>query len=407
MNRVVINGKFLAQPLTGVQRAAGELLMALDAVLDEALGEALDEARDAAPVSDRAAGPLAPQPSWHVALPPGVAHPPWRRLQPWPVPAPWGLHSLHAWEQWALPRAARGALLLNLSGSAPWLGARTSVAMLHDAAVFEHPQAYTAAFVAWYRLLFRRLAQQAALVLTPSQFSAQRLAFHLGVPEARFRLQPLGADHLGRGMSTPAEAASAWPLPQLPPGTPFLLAVGSRNPTKNLARVAQAFAQVSATRPQLHLVLVGEARATVFRSDGPNGSSALLPRVHRLGRVDDGQLLALYRHARALIFPSLTEGFGLPPLEAMHAGCPVVASHHGALAEVCGDAALVVDPLSVDDIASAMQRVLDDGPLTARLQAAGRAQASRWRWAQAGCKLRRHVEQCLGACRTWGTDGEN
>ena len=75
------------------------------------------------------------------------------------MPAPWGLHSLHAWEQWALPRAARGALLLNLSGSAPWLGARTSVAMLHDAAVFEHPQAYTAAFVAWYRLLFRRLAQ--------------------------------------------------------------------------------------------------------------------------------------------------------------------------------------------------------------------------------------------------------
>lgn len=375
MNRVVINGKFLAQPLTGVQRAAGELLAALDAALD--------------------ARPGGPAQSWRVALPPGAAHPAWRRLQPWPVPAPWGLRSLHAWEQWALPRAARGALLLNLSGSAPWWRARDSVAMLHDAAVFEHPQAYTAAFVRWYRLLFRRLARDAGALLTPSRFSAQRLALHLGVPESRFRLQPLGTDHLDRVAAAQPEVGAAWPLPGLAPGTPFLLAVGSRNPTKNLARVEQAFAQAAADRPDLHLVLVGEARAAVFRSDGGAIDDAAHARIHRLGRVDDARLLALYRHARALVFPSLTEGFGLPPLEAMHAGCPVVASRCGALAEVCGDAALVVDPMSVEAIASAMLRVLDDAQLVAHLQAAGRAQAARWRWAEAGQVLRAHVEQRL------------
>ncbi len=378
VNRVVVNGKFLAQPLTGVQRAAGELLAALDAAL--------------------AAAPGGPVQAWQVALPPGAAAPAWRCLQPRPVAAPLGLGSLHAWEQWALPAAARGALLLNLSGSAPWRRPGDSVAMLHDAAVFEHPQAYTTAFVQWYRLLFRHLGRRARALLTPSRFSAQRLALHLGVPEARLWLQPLGADHLDRhrGGDAAVDARGVWPLaellPALPPGTPFLLAVGSRNPTKNLARVEQAFVQAAAARPSLQLVLVGEARATVFRGDA---GVAAHPRIHRLGRVDDRQLQALYRHGRALVFPSLTEGFGLPPLEAMHAGCPVIASACGALAEVCGDAALTVDPLSVPEIAAAMARLADDAAEAARLRAAGHVQAARWRWAEAGRTLRAHVERSV------------
>lgn len=369
VTRVVLNGKFLAQPLTGVQRAAGELLQSLDRALDAAPG---------GPVHD-----------WVLALPPGATPGAWRRLRTLTVPTPLGLRSLHAWEQWALPAAAAGALLVNLSGSAPWRRPAASLAMLHDAAVFDHPQAYTTAFVCWYRLLFRRLGRRACGVLTPSHHSAQRLAHHLGVPLQRLGLQPLGADHLAACAPGRLEGVVAWPLPELAPGTPYLLAVGSRNPTKNLARVEQAFASVAPDRPQLHLVLVGDTRGAVFRPDAAVGH----PRILRLGRVDDTRLQALYRHARGLVFPSLTEGFGLPPLEAMHAGCPVVASTGGALPEVCGDAALMVDPMSPDAIAQAMAQLVDDPVAADRWRQAGLRQAARWTWAHAGQVLRQHIER--------------
>lgn len=376
MTRVVLNGKFLAQPLTGVQRAAGELLQALDRALD--------------------AEPDGPVKEWVLALPPGAPQGAWRHLRPWTVPTPLGLRSLHAWEQWALPSVAAGALLVNLSGSAPWRRPSSSMAMLHDAAVFDHPQAYTPAFVCWYRLLFRRLARRACGLLTPSHHSAQRLAHHLGVPLQRLGLQPLGADHLaphGQRDAGLTDDAAAWPLPELPAGTPYLMAVGSRNPTKNLVRVEQAFASVAQARPGLHLVLVGDTREAVFRRDTAVGH----PRILRLGRVHDDRLQALYRHARGLVFPSLTEGFGLPPLEAMHAGCPVVASTGGALPEVCGDAAMLVDPTSVPAVAQAMAQLVDDPIAADHWRQAGLRHAARWTWAQAGQVLRQHVERCAVA----------
>lgn len=360
MSRVYVNGKFLAQRGTGVQRSARQWLDAVDAQLAARGGDA---------------------PAWTVLHPPGATPPAWRALVSRAVGHP--RLPLHAWEQWTLPRAARDGLLLSLAGSAPWW-ARQQVATLHDAAVFDQPQAYTRPFRLWYRALFRHLARGPAPLLTVSAFSRQRLAANLGVPLQRFDLVPNGADHLD------AVDADDRVLGELGlGGAPFLLVVASANPTKNLARLVAAFGRLSAELPALHLVVVGGRNDRVFAGDAPIEG----PRIHRTGPIDDARLRSLYRHALATAVPSVYEGFGLPALEAMASGCPVLAARAAALPEVCGEAALYADPLSIDDLAGAMQRLIGDPGLRDTLRAAGRQQAARFRWREAGRQLLNRVER--------------
>jgi glycosyltransferase involved in cell wall biosynthesis len=346
MPQVYLNGKFLAQRTTGVQRVAAQLVTALDG---------------------QVAG------AWVLLCPPGVNLPALRRIVARPV-GPAGL-PLHLWEQLVLPRAAADGLLVNLSGSAPAF-ARRQICLLHDAAVFDHPEAYTKSFVAWYRWLFRRLARHAAALLTVSTFSRDRLTAHLHLAADRFAVVPNGADHLD-GVTPDDAVIDRFGLR----GVPYLLAVGSANPTKNLDALVAAFALLGGTEQRL--VIVGGSDARVFAGGpGPDG-----PGVIRTGPLGDAALKALYGHALALVFPSRYEGFGLPPLEAMACGCPVVAARAAALPEVCGDAALYVDPGSVEAIAAAMRRVLDDGAL----REAGRRRATGFRWAAAAAAVARLV----------------
>lgn len=364
---LLVNGKYLAQPLTGVQRAAGELLGALDASLQQRPAH------------------------WtvQVAVPRGVVAPAWRQLQARPL-GPQGL-PLHLWEQVLLAQQARRAtLLLNLSGSAPWGAAARSVSLLHDAAVFDHPEAYRPAFVAWYRALFRRQARLARGLLTPSAFSRQRLALALKLDPQQLQRLPLGADHLDALPADPGWQARLGRDANAP--WPYLLAVASRNPTKNLPRLLQAFQQVAPARPQLRLLLVGGERGQVFEAE----RLAPHPRVLATGRVSDAELKSLYQQAQALACPSLVEGFGLPPLEALQAGCPVLAARAGSLPEVLGEAAACwVDPLSVDAIAAGLARLLDEPAYAQSLREQGRARAAQLRWADAGERLRSVLEPLL------------
>ncbi|MCD0420821.1 glycosyltransferase family 4 protein [Rubrivivax sp. JA1024] len=362
MTRVAFNGKFLAQPTTGVQRFARQMLAALDAELVRAPDS---------PVSD-----------WVVLTPPGVAVPAWRRLRSWTVREPAASASLHAWEQLALPRAARDALLVSLAGSAPWF-ARRQIATLHDAAVFDQPEAYTPAFVGWYRRLFRRLGRRAERLFTVSAFSRQRLAQVLAVAPERFSLLPCGADHLDGVVADDA----VFERLRLG-GRRFVLAVGSENPTKNQAGLLRAWRRLEAPE-SLCLVLVGGRNQRVFQR---GGAAADPPGVVRTGWLPDAPLLALYRRAEALAFPSSYEGFGLPPVEAMRCGCPVLAARAASMPEVCGDAALYVDPADPADIAAGLRRLLGDAVLRDRLRAAGRERAAAYTWAASAAALRHAVE---------------
>ena len=349
MNIFYLNGKFTAQRTTGVQRVAAQLVQALDA---------------------RVAG------RWVLLCPPGGRLPPLRHIEARTV-GPAGLPTT-LWEQCMLPWAARDGVLLNLAGAAPAL-ARRQVCMLHDAAVFDHPEAYTRRFTLWYRWLFRRVARRALALLTVSDFSRLRLALHLRVDASRFALVPNGADHLD------AVQADDGVLDRHGlRGQRYLLAVGSDNPTKNHAALLAAFARLG-DEPGLRLVMVGGGNAAVFAGHGQAGAGPA--NVLRIGALGDAALKTLYANALGLVFPSLYEGFGLPPLEAMACGCPVAAARAASLPEVCGEAALYFDPHDVDDIAAALRRLCGDADLRARLRAAGARQAARFTWAASAAAL--------------------
>ena len=343
MKPVFLNGKFTAQRTTGVQRVAAHLAQALDA--------------------ERPPG------RWVLLCPP-QGHPP--ALQHIEVRhvGPAGL-PLHLWEQAVLPWMARQGCLLNLAGAAPALVRRQFV-LMHDAAVFDHPEAYTWVFRHWYRGLFRLLARRGAGLMTVSAFSRGRLAQALHVPPERFTVLHNGADHLD-GVLPDEQVLDHQGLR----GVPFLLAVGSANPTKNLARLVAAFARLPPG--PLKLVIVGGANAQVFAG----ADAADPPGVLRTGPLDDGALVALYRHARALVFPSVYEGFGLPPLEAMACGCPVAVARAAALPEVCGEAALYFDPLDTAALAGVLARLVADDGLCQRLREAGGLHVQGFRWQKA------------------------
>ena len=349
-----INGKFTAQPTTGVQRVAAQLVQALDARSEPLPGR------------------------WVLLCPPGATLPLLQQIECRVVGRPgW---PLHAWEQVMLPLAARGGRLLSLAGSAPWC-LRSQDNIVHDAAVFDQAQAYTLAFVAWYRALFRRLARGPGVLVTVSADARQRLARALGVPATRIGVLFNGADHLDGVV--PAQAVlQRWGLQ----GQDFLLAVGSANPTKNLDRLVQAYSALQRRGlPGLRkLVIVGGSRPRVFAA---RSSTADPPGVVRTGPLDDASLKALYQQARALVFPSTYEGFGLPPVEAMACGCPVLAARATSIPEVCGDAALYFDPCSLESIGDAIAQLLSDEALGPRLRAAGYRRAASYRWQDAAEQL--------------------
>jgi glycosyltransferase involved in cell wall biosynthesis len=348
---VYVNGKFTAQESTGVQRVATQLLLALDKLLAG---------------TDKC---------WILVCPPGARALTFQHIQVLTIPAPWG--SLVLWEQWALRRVARDGLLLSLAGSAPYF-ARRQIATIHDAAVFDRPEGYTTLFALWYRSLFRRLARHAELLLTVSEFSRQRLMARLGVAENGILVLHNGSDHLQQVRADPSALARLGLLDR-----PYLLAVGVANRSKNIEALLAAFTRLQGDRGPC-LVLVGGRNDRVF---GNAAAAADPPGVVRTGLIDDPSLKALYQHAIALVFPSLYEGFGLPPLEAMECDCPVAVATTPAALEVCGEAALHFNPQSADEMTIALEKLVNDGQLRARLRAAGREHASKFRWSRAAALL--------------------
>jgi glycosyltransferase involved in cell wall biosynthesis len=343
MRLVDINARFLTQATTGVQRVAEQLVRALDREL-----EGSSELRNRF--------------SFRLVAPPGER----RRIDLNHIrTVEVGRLRGQQWEQLELPAYTGGRLLLNLCNTAP-IGIR-SIVVIHDASVFAVPQAYSPAFRSWYRILVPLLGRRAFRVITVSRFSREELSQRAGIPDDKLEIISLGADHL---LHSPSDKGV---FHRLPVGAGrYILAVGSRSPHKNLGALVAAVAALDVKH--LPLVLAGGTNARVFASSAPSESS------YDAGYVTDGELRALYENALCFVYPSLYEGFGLPPLEAMLCGCPALVSDAGSLREVCGSGARYCNPRDSDDIARGIREIVAEPGRREQQVRAGTARAREFTW---------------------------
>ncbi|MBF4162530.1 glycosyltransferase family 4 protein [Nocardioides acrostichi] len=350
--RLAIDGRFLTQPLTGVQRYARELCATLDAALE-------------------AGDPVATDLEVTVLCPPlraAAPRPAYRHLSLREV----GRRQGHAWEQLDLPRHARGHDVLfcpgNVAPVASLRGRTCTVVTVHDLAFRYHPETVSRAFRTLYEVLVPQVLRHADAVLTVSQTERARMLEHF--PTAADRLVAVANGGIG-GPGGPPE-----PHDPAPPDAPYLLFVGALNARKNVAGVAATVRTLLEERPDLHAVFVGPAPEAYAAVD----LGTEHPRVHVTGPVSDAALAAHYEHAALMLFPSFHEASGLPPVEAMAHGCPVVVSEIPALRERCADAAVYCDPHDLPSIAAGARHLLDDPAERERLVALGRERAAHFTW---------------------------
>ena len=356
---ILINGKFYSAQMTGVHRVAEELLRALDELAS--------------------AGEITlPRPA-KIMLPANAARIP--RFQNFETAAPGKLPWVW-WEQVELPWRARGDVLLNLCNLGP-LAHRGGITMIHDAQIYITPESYSRAFVAWYRVALPTLGWRSRKILTVSDYSRRMLIAHGVARPDRIDVIPNGVDHILR--STPDMSAFK-KLGLADKG--YVLALAATHAHKNIGLLFDAFRQM----PDLKLVLIGAADKAAFAAKGQEAPD----NVVFAGRVTDDEMRGLMERALCFACPSLTEGFGLPPLEAMLVGCPAIAAPCGALPEVCGDAALYADAHDPAAWIAAINSLRADTELRAEKAAAGIAQASRFTWRNSARLLAEAISSSFG-----------
>ena len=263
-------------------------------------------------------------------------------------------------------RAARlrAPALLCPANLAPLAFPRT-VVVIHDAAVLRHPGWYSPAYAAWQRRVLPIIARRAQRVVTVSEFSRAELAELLGLAPERVAVIPGGVDPGFRADADPEPARRALGLAR-----PYVLCVASHTARKNLAALVPTARALAADG--IDVVVAGGHRPQFAREAG-------LESLRVLGHVDDALLPGLYAGAEAFVLPSRYEGFGLPVLEAMACGTPVVASATGALPETSGGAARLSAP-EPEALHAALRELLADPAERERLRTAGLARASAFTW---------------------------
>jgi glycosyltransferase involved in cell wall biosynthesis len=283
----------------------------------------------------------------------------------------------HLWEQAVLPLAARRArLILSPANLAPLAAGARNVIVIHDVAALRRPEAYGSLYVAYQRRLLPALARRARRVVTVSQFARGEILELLGPPPERVEVVPNGVDARFSPDADPGPARARHGLTR-----PYVLTVGTRSARKNLGALGESGRRLG--QRGIELVAAGSGRGYLRGGEpklaGRDPSGADGGATRPLGYVDDDLLPGLYAGALALAVPSLHEGFGLPCLEAMACGVPVVAARRGALPETCGDAAVLVEP-DPEALAEGLLRVVEDSALRERLVTSGRERAAAFTW---------------------------
>jgi glycosyltransferase involved in cell wall biosynthesis len=346
-----INGRFLTQRVTGVQRYALEIVAALDQLL-------VEQKDIAKRFNVRLIVP--PRATTDLLL---------SRISVQRTKAGSG----HAWDQLVLPAYA-GSSVLSLGNFGPVL-ARDQIVCIHDANVFIVPESYSRGFRLAYCNLLPLVGKRARRIATVSQFSADMLVkFGVSTPDKIF-IAPNGHEHALRWDATRSRNPILASMKR-----PFVLLLGSRARHKNIEIVLDQAEALEAAG--IDIIVVGGG-SDIFAAGGPASHRA---NVHDAGYVSDDDLAALYERALCLVFPSKTEGFGIPPLEAMARGCPVISSKAPSLVEVGGDAVAYVDADRSDDWRDAIIALAGNGARRATMAAAGRTRAGLFSWKRSAQK---------------------
>jgi glycosyltransferase involved in cell wall biosynthesis len=344
---IIVNGRFLTQPITGVQRYARELISAFDAIL-----EAIPELRITI---------LTPRLSGAV--------PTWRNIELRQV----GYLRGNAWEQLELPWYASGKMLFCPGNTAPvisLLRAQPVIVTVHDLSFKYFPDAYQTAFRLWYGFLIPLVLRRARFVITVSE--SERNAISAYYPEVTRRLYAIQ----NGGLTADQMRCRAGKAER---GNGYVLYVGSLSKRKNFTGVFEAASRLARKRGFYFIFIGGTAASlAVFSFEVPTD---VLPYIKFTGQTDDtAMLVRRYQEATCLLFPSFYEASPLPPIEAMSCGCPVIASEIPSLRERCGDAAAYCNPYDVESIVATVERVMDDPALRATLQERGYKRAATFTW---------------------------
>ena len=338
---IYINARFLTQKITGVQRFAIEI--------SKELKKMDDQVKFVSPVK---------------VIHNDIAN----ELGVIPI----GSSTSHFWEQISLPRYLKrigSPLLVNLCNTAP-LFYCNKVVTIHDIAYKLFPENFSLPFRTYYNFLIPKTLQSSRKIITVSNFSKREILKHYKVEENKVDV----IYNAVYNKFTPSEKENC---------EKYILGVSSLSKHKNFDMLVKSFNKIK--NKNLKLYIVGEKNRNLnyILTQGHNVNSNVI----FTGRVSDQELVELYSNAACFVFPSLYEGFGIPPLEAMASGTPVVASNAASIPEVCGDAALYFDPLDIEDIAEKILKIVQNDDMKKALIHKGFKQIKKYSWEKSANKM--------------------
>jgi glycosyltransferase involved in cell wall biosynthesis len=358
--RVGFDGRALSSPAAGVRRYTRELVAALVA--------------SGLPIEILSLGGAPPAIE-------GVGH----RPEPWHPPTNVG------WTMMGLARAAHGAALDVYHGPAytapPW-GVHPLVLTIHDVSYARHPEWYPYRRDWMRRSFYRASARAADAIVTDSEFSKQEIVEAYGLTPDRIAVIPLGVSDVFRPAPIPPESGDGAPRIAAVTRKPFILHVGDLHPRRKLEVALGALieARRSPRVGEIVLVLAGVDRGIGEALKQKAAAAGAPDALVLAGEVDEPTLVALYQRARAFVYPSVYEGFGLPMLEAMACGTPVIAARAATAVEVTGTAALLAPPDDDRAWVEALAAVLTDAARAASMRAAGVARAAAFTWGRTAAR---------------------
>lgn len=360
--KIFINGRFFSQKITGVQRVAIETLGKLDLLIGE--------------------GHLPSHVKIIILCPKNAITDDFRykNIEIRKV----GKLTGHFWEQIELPIYSRWSLLVNFCNTAP-VTKRNQVVIIHDAAVYGFPEAYSKSFRMVYKVIYNLVSNNSKKILTVSQFSKMELIKYLKINSEKVDVISLGSDHINMLQSDPS-FEQLHSLEQ----TKYLLAVSSINPNKNFSAIMKAL-ELLENNNDYKVFIAGGSDLKVFGNVGLADSK----KINYLGYVTDEQLKSLYKYANCFIFPSFYEGFGLPPIEAMSQGCPVIVSDRASMPEVCKDAALYIDPNKPEEIANQIKAIMTEDKLRENLRIKSIQRANEYTWKRTASEILESIKEVM------------